>query len=340
MNNIELRLNDFSLEQNESDEFVVSGYVNEVNKFSHLLGSRKKFKERIKPGAFERALGKGNDIHFLAEHDSNKILASTRNNSLTLVEDEKGLYMSAKISETSFGKDYYTLIKDGILRNMSFGFSVVKDKWKKLNDGTFTRDVEDLILYEVSVVTNPAYPQSAIAARGLHLVEDVEIREEDIEMEEKEKDIQKETPIIEEKLNENKEKEDRAYISYIYDDKDMMNCALEILADTSALIQYEKSHPGKLDSDSITSLQQCVQACTKILTQFNEVETSEAKDDNAVRSVEEDVKKEIEEVKEEEVKEEEVKEEDDKIEETKEENRNLDFSSYYNKLKELDKEYL
>ena len=82
MNNIELRLNDFSLEQNESDEFVVSGYVNEVNKFSHLLGSRKKFKERIKPGAFERALGKGNDIHFLAEHDSNKSLASTRNVSL------------------------------------------------------------------------------------------------------------------------------------------------------------------------------------------------------------------------------------------------------------------
>ena len=183
MKNIELRMNDFNILENTSEGLVVSGYVNETGKQSHLLGQRKKFREVIKKGAFARALSKGNDIHFLAEHDANKILASTRNNSLKLVEDDKGLLMTAEISDTSYGRDYHTLIKDGILRNMSFGFSVDKDKWRKLNDGTYTRDISDLTLYEVSVVTNPAYPQSSISARGLNLVEEVDIPE-NVEMEE------------------------------------------------------------------------------------------------------------------------------------------------------------
>ena len=142
MKNIELRFNNFENVIDENDgKLRVSGYVNEVEKFSHTLGTRKKFKEKICRGTFKRALEKGNDIHFLAEHDDNKILASTRNNSLTLVEDEKGLFMTAEISPTSYGKDYHTLINDGILRNMSFGFSVDKDKWKKSHDGIDRKSV-------------------------------------------------------------------------------------------------------------------------------------------------------------------------------------------------------
>lgn len=188
--NMELRFSEFSVEKNEeTGELLVRGYVNEIGKYSHLLGGRKQFRERIMPGAFQKALDRGNEIHFLAEHDANRILASTRNGSLTLKEDNIGLYMEARISPTTYGKDYYTLIHDGILRNMSFGFLPVQDEWQKKNDGTYTRDVSDLKLFEVSVVTNPAYPQSTISSREIDVIEDV-VPEDDkceIEMTEEEK---------------------------------------------------------------------------------------------------------------------------------------------------------
>lgn len=283
MNNIELRFVNFSVEASDTDDLTVKGYVNEVGKYSHLLGIRKQFKERILPGAFTRALAENDDIHFLAEHDANKILASTRNDSLKLVEDEKGLFMEATISPTSYGKDYHTLIKDGILRNMSFGFNVIKDSWKKMNDGTYTRDISDLRLFEVSVVTNPAYPQSTISARGLHLVEDVEIPQDIENTEErnmenevsikklaeeiedslkktivekddeittkvkevtedsiKESEVKSTKDSVEVKVKEVKElkEEKRAYISYIYDDHDLMNVCLDLSAQCLTLARH------------------------------------------------------------------------------------------------------
>lgn len=244
MKNIELRMNSFNVIENDDEgKLIVSGYVNETGKQSHLLGTKKKFKETIQKGAFTRALKKGNDIHFLAEHDENKILASTRNGSLTLKEDEKGLLMTAEISDTSYGRDYHTLIKDGILRNMSFGFSVDKDKWRKLNDGTYTRDIDDLTLFEVSVVTNPAYPQSSISARGLNIIEDVEI------------------PNIEE----------RAHISEVWDDKDILNTALNIIGDVSTLLQYNKKADIKVLNEELEkSFNEIVSSCSEIIVNSNE----------------------------------------------------------------------
>lgn len=245
MKNIELRMNRFNvIENDEGGKLTVSGYVNETGKQSHLLGTKKKFKEAIQKGAFTRALKKGNDIHFLAEHDENKILASTRNGSLTLKEDEKGLLMTAYISDTSYGRDYHTLIKDGILRNMSFGFTVDKDKWNKEKDGTYTREVNDLTLFEVSVVTNPAYPQSTISARGLNVLENVDIPQD---------------------------MEERAYISGVWEDRDILNTALNIIGDVSTLLQYNKKTQEKVvDGEVEQSFNGIVLSCSEILSNLNE----------------------------------------------------------------------
>jgi HK97 family phage prohead protease len=177
MENMELRFVDASFESTD-DGLRVSGYVNKTNQWSQTLGQRKKFVERILPGTFNKALNNGNEIHFLAEHDNAKILSSTRNGSLVLREDEEGLYMEATIAPTSWGKDYHTLIKEGIIQNMSFGMAVLKDSWKKMSDGLYERSISDLALFEVSAVRNPAYVQSTIAARSIEVIEDVEIPEE------------------------------------------------------------------------------------------------------------------------------------------------------------------
>ncbi|WP_074618749.1 HK97 family phage prohead protease [Bacillus cereus] len=178
INKMELRFNEFELNKNEQGQLKVSGYVNKTNQWSQVLGNRKKFVERILPGAFNKAIEAGNEINFLAEHDNAKILSSTRNGSLNLREDAQGLYMEATISDTSWGRDYHTLIKDGIIQNMSFGMQVTRDKWDKRSDGVYERSISDLYLAEVSAVRNPAYVQSTIQARSIEVVEDVDIPEE------------------------------------------------------------------------------------------------------------------------------------------------------------------
>lgn len=172
---MELRVNQTNIEANEDGSMTVNGYVNMTEQFSEMLGRNEQFKEKISRGAFKRAIEKAKEIHFLAEHDNSKILASTRNDSLQLSEDANGLYMSATVAPTSWGKDYYELIKSGILKNMSFGFRSIKDSWKKTTQGYFERTIHELELFEVSVVKDPAYSQSSISARGIDVVEEVEV---------------------------------------------------------------------------------------------------------------------------------------------------------------------
>lgn len=88
---IELRINDAELRANEDGSMTVSGYVNKTGQLSNVLGSAKRFVEKIAKGAFSRAnINATHDINFLAEHNSKLILASTRNQSLELTEDEIG----------------------------------------------------------------------------------------------------------------------------------------------------------------------------------------------------------------------------------------------------------
>lgn len=371
MQNIELRFTNFDNVSEDNDgKLRVSGYVNEVGKFSHTLGRRKKFKEKIVPGTFAKALQKGNDIHFLAEHDDNKILASTRNGSLTLAEDDKGLFMTAEISPTSYGRDYHTLINDGILRNMSFGFSVDKDKWGKLEDGTYTREISDLTLFEVSVVTNPAYPQSSIQARGMSLVDELEIPSDVCSNIEEVSSTETENDMEEVKVEEVKEEkqEERAYISNIWDDRDLLNHSLSLMADCTTLIQHGLENPDKISAEDLEVLRKCTTICSNIIATFNgttesqeEVETvdevrkadkvEEDKESKEEKEPKEEVEEKEDEIREEDSKDEEESKEDDSKEEDseddekvsdddkevdeEEEERSIDLSDYYKILENL-----
>lgn len=115
------------------------------------------FIETIKPGAFKRSLNSGKEIRMYLNHDSNKILASTRSGTLRLTEDSRGLMVEADIPPTSYGKDVSILMQRGDVHSMSFGFTVPNagDSWS--GDGR-SRELREVILHEVSVVTGfPAY---------------------------------------------------------------------------------------------------------------------------------------------------------------------------------------
>ncbi len=187
--NLEFRVQ--RADMSSSGDMSVSGYVNMTNQLSHELGFTDKFVEKISPGAFTRAINRsvnnGNDIDFLAEHDDSLVLASTKNGTLSLSEDETGLYMEARIINTSTGRDYYEMIKSGIITNMSFGFYAVEDDWRAVRSDLYERTVNELELFEVSAVRRPAYAASTISNRGLNFSDETvpEYAKEDVVMEQR-----------------------------------------------------------------------------------------------------------------------------------------------------------
>ena len=180
---IEIRSLDFEMSDVSSeDSLEVHGYI-ATNALSHILGKTdgKRWREIISHGTFTEALAKARmkeqDIDFLFEHDKDRILSSTANASLLLEEDEVGLYMEAKISKTSWGKDLFVLIKDNIVRGLSFGMKVLREDWSRGADGIPLRTITDIEPYEISALKAPAYQNTLLEARGLEIAE-VEIPSE------------------------------------------------------------------------------------------------------------------------------------------------------------------
>lgn len=142
----------------------IDGYVNAVERLSKPLNSRiGQFRERIKAGAFQRAIERNDDIHVLLNHDEKRDLGSTKQGNLELHEDNIGLRAKATITDA----DVIEKAKHGDLVGWSFGFSD-RDVDTRDEDGMMTRDVKDLDLYEVSILDRskvPAYDGTLIQAR-------------------------------------------------------------------------------------------------------------------------------------------------------------------------------
>jgi HK97 family phage prohead protease len=136
------------------DGMTFEGYAAVFNSPSEPLP----FTEIVAPGAFARSLKSRNRMMLLWNHDTNEPLASTRNGSLRMVEDATGLKVTATLPDTTRGRDVAELVRTGVIDSMSFGFSVKKDSWS--TDGQ-TRTLQDVTLYEVSLVSQPAYEGTA-----------------------------------------------------------------------------------------------------------------------------------------------------------------------------------
>lgn len=128
------------------------------------------FVEILMPGAFARALGKGNDIACLWNHDSSKPLAHTRNKSLIIEEKPDGLYYELYPNfRVSWAVDAWETIKAQTVVNSSFAFEVKDERWpsgEKI-EGHPVRQVWDVErITEVSLVSFPAYQSSQAVASG------------------------------------------------------------------------------------------------------------------------------------------------------------------------------
>jgi HK97 family phage prohead protease len=150
-----------NVETRQEDDGVMrlSGYAAVFNDPSVPLP----FSERIAPGAFRKTLSETPDVRLLINHEGLP-LARTKNETLTLSEDEVGLRFDAELPDTSEARDLYTLIQRGDVDQMSFAFRVIRQKW---NSDRSERTLTEVSLADgdVSVVTYPAYPTTTVEAR-------------------------------------------------------------------------------------------------------------------------------------------------------------------------------
>lgn len=145
--------------EEDREKRIIEGYFAKFDRWFH----GQFFKEKIAPGAFARTL-KEHDIRALWNHNDSFPLARTGNNSLKLIEDDKGLWGQIDVPDTNAGRDALTLVRSGVVTGASFGFEVKKEDW---NEDFTERTLTQVKLWEVSPVVFPAYSTTNISARSL-----------------------------------------------------------------------------------------------------------------------------------------------------------------------------
>jgi HK97 family phage prohead protease len=144
----------------EGKKFV--GYAARFNQTAEIIERGQRFRERIAPGAFTRALA-GRDIHGLMNHDRNLVLGRNKAGTLLLEQDKKGLRFEIDPPDTQYARDLRTLIERGDVSQCSFGAtqSGTKDSWS----GTL-RTLEDIDCFDISIVSvMPGYPGTSVTLR-------------------------------------------------------------------------------------------------------------------------------------------------------------------------------
>jgi HK97 family phage prohead protease len=160
----------------KANETTLRGHAAVFNRLSDDLGG---FRELLEPGAFRAALRKQPDVRLLFNHDPNQVLARTASGTLELREDKTGLHVFARVDRNDADVEKLRVkMQRGDIDQMSFAFTLGEggDDWAVTDDGAVVRTIRaDGVneLFDTSVVTYPAYPQTDVNMRSL-LVQAIE----------------------------------------------------------------------------------------------------------------------------------------------------------------------
>ena len=163
-----LEIADLELRSDEGQS-IIEGYAAVFNQQTNLG----QFDEMIMPGAFKRTLAVDKlDVRATIEHEGGlTTIGRTRNHTLLLAEDGKGLRVKIFPPDTQAGRDAMTLIRGGFVNQMSFAFRVPKggDEWKPGKDGRSLRLLKNVDLHDgdVAIVAYPAYSATSAEARAM-----------------------------------------------------------------------------------------------------------------------------------------------------------------------------
>ena len=178
---------DFSFAIDEKEEKVVRGYATTFNDAYTLYEDDDYIiKEVVDPSAFDDT--DMSDVILQYDHEG-RVFARISNDTLKLATDERGLEIEADLGGTEIGRNLYEEIAGGYTTKMSVGFKVDKsaDVWtREFIEGKtveLRRINKVLKLFDVSAVSLPANPSTAISVRTLVDGEIEKLRAERLEAE-------------------------------------------------------------------------------------------------------------------------------------------------------------
>lgn len=151
-----------------NDDLFIEGYFSVFNSEYPLWEGAS---EIVKPGAFTNSVS--GDVRALINHDSSLVLGRTKAGTLTLRQDERGLWGSIRINRDDVdAMNLYARVQRGDVDQCSFGFDIKRETFVDLGGGKCRWEIEEVDpLYEVSVCTFPSYTETSVSARRQDLAE-------------------------------------------------------------------------------------------------------------------------------------------------------------------------
>ena len=132
---------------------VIEGYAS-------LFGVEDLAGDVVRAGAFARTLARGGPVGMLLSHAGGR----TAGRWSVIREDGRGLFVRGFVSdETAAGRAALEMIGGGELGGLSIGF-VARDWSPRVGRG---RDLKEMELREISLVTSPMLPQARFGAAGM-----------------------------------------------------------------------------------------------------------------------------------------------------------------------------
>ena len=156
-----------AIEDQGDEKRIVTGYASTFDEPYVLYdGDGWKYLEVVDRGAFDNT--DMSDVIMQYDHRG-RVFARTRNNTLTVTPDDKGLFIEADLGGTEIGRELYEEIRGGYTDRMSFGFTVNGEfeEYEKTEEGValYTRHITSVEkLYDVSAVSLPANDGTSIEA--------------------------------------------------------------------------------------------------------------------------------------------------------------------------------
>ena len=121
--------------------------------------------EEFLPGAFTSSL-QTRDVLAVHSHDTGRVVGRMKAGTLSLREDDKGLWFENALPDTSDGRDLGVQIGRGDIAGMSFAFRSRKEEWDETVSPPH-RTVIEADLYEITYTAMPQYQDTEVGLRSL-----------------------------------------------------------------------------------------------------------------------------------------------------------------------------
>lgn len=147
----------------DEEQLHLRGYFIVFNSETNLFDN---YFEQVAPNAIDDDIQE-QDVRALFDHDTAKVLGRTAAGTLALTKDKHGLIGDIIVNrDDPEAMSVYQKVKRGDVSQASFGFYITGSDDEQRDDGSWHTTITGIQLFEISIVTFPAYSDTEIGARA------------------------------------------------------------------------------------------------------------------------------------------------------------------------------